>query len=120
ALIDDAHSRGINVYFDIITNHTADLIDYQEGEYGYIDQATSPYLDENGDPVDVTAHAQSPDFPTFDRQTSFPYTPVRSEQNQVMVPEVLNDVTMYHNRGNSTWEGESVTFGDFDGLDDLM
>ncbi|MGO1896848.1 MAG: alpha-amylase family glycosyl hydrolase, partial [Brachybacterium sp.] len=35
ALIDDAHSRGIKVYFDIITNHTADLIDYEEGEYGY-------------------------------------------------------------------------------------
>ena len=120
ALIEDAHSRGIKVYFDIITNHTADLIDYEEGEYGYIDQATAPYLDESGNPVDVTALAQSPDFPTFDAQISFPYTPVRSAQNQVMVPEVLNDVTMYHNRGNSTWEGESVTFGDFDGLDDLM
>ncbi|MGO1506110.1 MAG: pullulanase X25 domain-containing protein, partial [Brachybacterium sp.] len=120
ALIDDAHSRGIKVYFDIITNHTADLIDYEEGEYGYIDQATSPYLDTAGNPVDVTAQAQSPDFPAMDPATSFPYTPVRSAENQVMVPEVLNDVTMYHNRGNSTWEGESVTFGDFDGLDDLM
>ncbi|MDN5685261.1 MAG: pullulanase-type alpha-1,6-glucosidase [Brachybacterium sp.] len=120
ALIDDAHSRGIKVYFDIITNHTADLIDYEEGEYSYVDQATSPYLDENGDPVDVTATAQSEDFPTFDQATSFPYTPVRSTEDTVMVPEVLNDVTMYHNRGNSTWEGESVTFGDFSGLDDLM
>ena len=120
ALIEDAHSRGIKVYFDIITNHTADLIDYEEGEYGYVDQATAPYLDQDGNPVDVTALAQSPDFPAFDAETSFPYTPVRSEQNRVMVPEALNDVTMYHNRGNSTWEGESVTFGDFDGLDDLM
>ncbi|WP_341856958.1 alpha-amylase family glycosyl hydrolase [Brachybacterium sp. GPGPB12] len=120
ALIEDAHSRGIKVYFDIITNHTADLIDYEEGEYGYVDQATAPYLDQDGNPVDVTALAQSSDFPTFDAQASFPYTPVRSEENQVMVPEALNDVTMYHNRGNSTWEGESVTFGDFDGLDDLM
>lgn len=120
ALIEDAHSRGIKVYFDIIANHTADLIDYEEGEYGYVDQATAPYLDQDGNPVDVTALAQSPDFPAFDAETSFPYTPVRSEQNRVMVPEALNDVTMYHNRGNSTWEGESVTFGDFDGLDDLM
>lgn len=60
ALIEDAHSRGIKVYFDIITNHTADLIDYEEGEYGYVDQATSPYLDADGNPVDVTAAAQSP------------------------------------------------------------
>ncbi|MGP9708448.1 pullulanase-type alpha-1,6-glucosidase [Brachybacterium sp. AOP24-D1-21] len=120
ALIDDAHARGIKVYFDIITNHTADLIDYEEGEYGYVDQATSPYLDAAGNPVDVTALAQSAEFPAMDPASSFPYTPVRSAENQVMVPEALNDVTMYHNRGNSTWEGESVTFGDFDGLDDLM
>ncbi|MGP9538551.1 pullulanase-type alpha-1,6-glucosidase [Brachybacterium sp. AOP43-C2-M15] len=120
ALIEDAHSRGITVYFDIITNHTADLIDYEEGEYDYVDQASAPYLDADGDPVDVTKLAQSEQFPTFDPETSFPYTPVRDEDRPQMVPDVLNDVTMYHNRGNSTWEGESVTFGDFDGLDDLM
>ncbi|WP_394215041.1 pullulanase-type alpha-1,6-glucosidase [Brachybacterium vulturis] len=120
ALIDDAHSRGIKVYFDIITNHTADLIDYEEGQYGYVDQAASPYLDADGDPVDITALAQSPDFPAMDPATSFPYSPVRPAEQPRMVPEALNDVTMYHNRGNSTWQGESVTFGDFDGLDDLM
>ena len=32
ALIADAHARGIDVYFDIITNHTADVIDYAEGD----------------------------------------------------------------------------------------
>ena len=31
ALIDEAHSRGMKVYFDIITNHTADVIGYQGG-----------------------------------------------------------------------------------------
>ncbi|ASK67178.1 alpha-1,6-glucosidase [Brachybacterium avium] len=120
ALIEDAHSRGIKVYFDIITNHTADLIDYEEGQYDYVDQTTSPYLDADGSPVDVTALAQSADFPAMDPASSFPYTPVRPAEQPRMVPEALNDVTMYHNRGNSTWEGESVTFGDFDGLDDLM
>ena len=29
-------------------------------------------------------------------------------------------MTKYHNRGNSTYSGESTTFGDFSGLDDLM
>ena len=32
ALVDAAHARGIKVFFDIITNHTADVIDYEEGD----------------------------------------------------------------------------------------
>ena len=31
ALIDEAHGMGMKVFFDIITNHTADVIDYEEG-----------------------------------------------------------------------------------------
>ena len=31
ALVDAAHALGIKVYFDIITNHTADVIKYTEG-----------------------------------------------------------------------------------------
>ncbi len=34
AFIDEAHGRGIKVFFDIITNHTADVIDYEEKQYG--------------------------------------------------------------------------------------
>ncbi|WP_417508995.1 pullulanase-type alpha-1,6-glucosidase [Microbacterium sp.] len=119
ALIAEAHDRGIKVYFDIITNHTADVIDYAESSYSYIDQATSPYQDADGnvfDPADF-ADGTTP-FPALDPASSFPYTPVVSED--VKIPEWLNDPTLYHNRGNSTWSGESVTFGDFDGLDDLM
>lgn len=118
--IDDAHSRGIKVYFDIIVNHTADLIDYDEGSYSYIDQDSSPYLTAQGEPFSPSDYAQSEDFPTLDPAISFAYTPVRNPNNPRMVPEELNDVTMYHNRGNSTWSGESVTYGDFEGLDDLM
>lgn len=116
-----AHDRGIKVYFDIIANHTADLIDYAEKEYTYIDTATSPYKDVEGNIVNVSELAGQADFPDFHPDTrSFPYTPVRSPEKTVMVPDVLNDVTLYHNRGDSTWSGESVTFGDFVGLDDLM
>ena len=43
-------------------------------------------------------------------------TPVRTG---TVVPEALNDVTLYHNRGDSTFAGESSTYGDFVGLDDL-
>ncbi|HLT84575.1 MAG TPA: pullulanase-type alpha-1,6-glucosidase [Phototrophicaceae bacterium] len=70
------------------------------------------------DPADF---AGTGTFPALDAATSFPYTPVVDEgMEDVKVPAWLNDVTLYHNRGNSTWEGESVTYGDFDGLDDLM
>ncbi|MFE6969297.1 pullulanase-type alpha-1,6-glucosidase [Isoptericola sp. NPDC057653] len=121
ALIDEAHAQGIKVYFDIITNHTADVIDYAEGEYGYVDQATSPYTDAAGTAFDPADVAGSDDFPELDAATSFPYTPVVApEDADVKVPAWLNDPTLYHNRGNSTWTGESVTYGDFDGLDDLM
>ncbi|WCM55477.1 pullulanase-type alpha-1,6-glucosidase [Microbacterium sp. EF45047] len=121
ALIDDAHARGIKVYFDIITNHTADVIDYAEGQYSYIDQATRPYTDASGTPFDPADHAGSGAFPALDPATSFPYTPEIAEADrELKVPSWLNDPTLYHNRGNSTWTGESVTYGDFDGLDDLM
>ena len=37
----------------------------------------------------------------------------------VKVPAWLNDPTMYHNRGDSTFAGENSEYGDFFGLDDL-
>lgn len=122
ALITEAHDLGIKVYFDIITNHTADVIDYAEGQYGYIDQATSPYYMADGvtefDPAD---YAGTDSFPPLDPVNSFPYTPVVDAGDEtVKVPSWLNDVTLYHNRGNSTYSGESTTYGDFSGLDDLM
>ncbi len=41
-LIDEAHAKGIKVFFDIITNHTADVIDNTEGTYDYITKADQP------------------------------------------------------------------------------
>jgi len=120
-LIADAHTRGIKVYFDIITNHTADVVDYQQGTYDYIDQATRPYTDAGGTAFDPGDYAGTGTFPALDPATSFPYTPViPAADADLKVPAWLNDPTLYHNRGNSTWSGESVTFGDFSGLDDLM
>jgi pullulanase-type alpha-1,6-glucosidase len=121
ALIADAHARGIKVYFDIITNHTADVVDYAEQAYSYVDQATRPYTDAAGVAFDPADHAGTGTFPELDAATSFPYTPVVADADaELKVPAWLNDPTLYHNRGNSTWTGESVTYGDFDGLDDLM
>ena len=60
-------------------------------------------------------------FPALDPTTSFPYTPVLdpAEQN-LKVPAWLNDVTLYHNRGDTTFVGENSYYGDFFGLDDLF
>ncbi|TFC16290.1 pullulanase-type alpha-1,6-glucosidase [Cryobacterium algoritolerans] len=120
ALIADAHARGIKVFFDIITNHTADLIDNAQKKYSYIDKATSPYRTAAGVAFDPSDYAGKADFPVLDT-TSFPYTPTLSAENaHRKVPAWLNDPTLYHNRGNSTFEGESALDGDFSGLDDLM
>ncbi len=121
ALISEAHAKGIKVYFDIIANHTADVISYADGQYGYVDQASSPYKDADGKAFDPAAYAGTDAFPTLDPATSFPHAPVTApEDADAKTPAWLNDPTLYHNRGNSTWAGESVTYGDFDGLDDLM
>jgi len=121
ALIDDAHARGLKLYFDIITNHTADVISYGGAGHSYIATAAKPYLDADGDEIDVASVAGSSGFPVLDAATSFPYVPqVDRAEADVKVPAWLNDLTVYHNRGDTTWRGESVTLGDFSGLDDLM
>ncbi len=123
AFIDEAHERGIKVFFDIITNHTADVIDYAEdGANTYVSKEASPYRDAAGQEFDDRAYAGGETFPELDAASSFPYTPVlRSEEDAtVKVPAWLNDPTNYHNRGDSTFAGESSTYGDFVGLDDLF
>lgn len=122
-LIDEAHARGIKVFFDIITNHTADVIDYAEGEYGYIPKADVPYRDAAGQEFDDRDYAAGDTFPELDPATSFPYTPVFPEaaDETVKVPAWLNDPTLYHNRGNAAFDGsEGDFYGDFVGLDDLF
>jgi len=124
-LIAKAHAKGMKVFFDIITNHTADIIDYAnpgDPAYGYINKETAPYKKANGQVFDDRDYAGTNDFPALDADTSFPYKPTfRSEADKtVKVPAWLNDPTLYHNRGDSTFAGESSTYGDFVGLDDLF
>ncbi len=96
AFVNAAHARGIKVYMDIIINHTADVIHYAECPSG---------------PCPYRSRADYPDHA---------YTPVVAPADaHVKVPDWLNDTALYHNRGNSTFRGESSLFGDFVGLDDL-
>ncbi|TCC23786.1 pullulanase-type alpha-1,6-glucosidase [Kribbella speibonae] len=121
-LIDLAHRKGMKVFFDIITNHTADVIDYQSGQYGYIPKSTSPYKDAQGNVFDDKQYAGGDTFPQLDASTSFPNVPVfrTPADANLKVPAWLNDPTLYHNRGDSTFAGESAEYGDFVGLDDLF
>ncbi|MBU2668213.1 alpha amylase C-terminal domain-containing protein [Actinoplanes bogorensis] len=122
SLIDAAHQRGMKVYFDIITNHTADVIGYESGaRQPYVSKDVSPYRTAAGQPFDDRDYAGKANFPKLDPKTSFPYVPVLdpAEQN-LKVPAWLNDVTLYHNRGDTTFVGENSQYGDFFGLDDLF
>jgi alpha-amylase len=121
-LVDAAHGRGMKVYFDIITNHTADVIGYEEGaRTAYVPKDVEPYRTASGTPFDDRDYAGSNTFPALSAQTSFPYTPeLEAGEQNLKVPSWLNDVTLYHNRGNTTFTGEDSYYGDFFGLDDLF
>ncbi|MFI1361799.1 pullulanase-type alpha-1,6-glucosidase [Streptomyces griseochromogenes] len=116
-LIAKAHGKGMKVFFDVITNHTADVVGHEEKSSDYLSKGAFPYLTKDGRPFDDSDHADGTrKFPAVSR-ASFPYTPKVTGDSKV--PAWLNDPTMYHNRGDSTFAGESTTYGDFSGLDDL-
>jgi glycosidase len=132
AFVDAAHARGMKVYLDIIANHTADVIAYREcpaSSCEYRSKAEFPFSRRGG----VSGAAINPGFEGDDgrHQTAenfakltrpdFAYLPfVPAGQEHIKVPEWLNDPIYYHNRGDTTFRGESLEQGDFFGLDDLM
>ena len=133
--IDKAHRQGMKVFFDIITNHTADVLGYPDAAYTgpagdqrvpYVSKADQPYTDAAGVPFDDALYAAGTNgFPAVD-ETSFPYPPtfLTEADKTLKVPAWLNDPTMYHNRGTSSFAGENSTYGDFpsgdrSALDDL-
>jgi glycosidase len=130
ALVAAAHGRGMKVYLDIITNHTADVIQYRECV-----GVACPYRSKGEYPYSRKGGPQGPainaGFAGDDTRTAgnfaqltrddFAYSPfVPPAEASVKVPAWLNSTIYYHNRGNSDFWGESSLFGDFVGLDDLM
>ncbi|QLJ06350.1 hypothetical protein HZZ00_17255 [Streptomyces sp. NEAU-sy36] len=113
-LIRKAHAKGMKVFFDVITNHTADTITYAEKTFGYRSKGAYPYLDTDGRPFDDSKGMHKVDA------RGLPYTPqIAPAERNAKVPAWLNDPTMYHDRGDSTFVGESTEYGDHTGLDDL-
>src|SRR5215208_2984060 len=132
-LVNDAHARGINVYFDIISNHTADVIRYGAGGgRTYVSKDRYPYRDAAGVAFDDRDFAGGSTFPALDPSgtpacpvpdtpKSFPYNPcIPGVIDDHKTPEWLNDVSIYNKRGNTTFTGENSQYGDFFGLDDLF
>lgn len=107
SLIAAAHARDIKVFFDIITNHTADVIKYEECH-----TPTGEFLEEGQKGCKFISSAELAEGKK--------YTPfVREDEKDVKVPAWLNDPKYYNNRGDSFWQGESAIKGDFVGLDDI-
>ncbi|MEL6540494.1 MAG: alpha-amylase family glycosyl hydrolase [Pseudomonadota bacterium] len=128
--IDAAHERGMKVYMDIITNHTADVIRYEEGEatgYVYRSKGDFPYSRKGGlDGAAINEGFMGDEVLSEENfenltDTSYAYTPyVPDDERDVKAPAWLNDPIYYHNRGDTTFREESSRFGDFVGLDDLF
>ncbi|MDP3072949.1 MAG: alpha-amylase family glycosyl hydrolase [Opitutaceae bacterium] len=121
-----AHARGMRVYLDIVVNHTADVIRYA-GDAAYRDTRASPYRDAAGRPFDVRVVAYNgvndpAAFPALSLERSFPLRPVVPPgAANAKHPAWLNDLTLYHHRGDNMKAAvESALFGDFRGLDGVF
>ena len=145
-LVQAAHARDIKVIFDIITNHTADVIRYREcytrtepadagqvlwipGDCAYRAKADYPYTTLggiDGPPINPGFLGDGPAVQTADNfallvDPRYAYTPfVPAAEAGVKVPAWLNDPIYYHNRGDTTFTGEDSLYGDFFSLDDLF
>jgi len=130
AFVEAAHARGMRVYMDIITNHTADVIQYEGCPIQacpYRSRADYPYARRGGigGPAINEGFLGERDLSAenFARLTNPNYAyevTVPEAERSVKTPDWLNDPIHYHNRGNTTFRGESSQAGDFAGLDDLF
>ncbi|HLO19886.1 MAG TPA: alpha-amylase family glycosyl hydrolase [Sphingomicrobium sp.] len=131
ALVDAAHKRGMKVYMDIVVNHTADVIQLEGCKSGvecpYRSVADYPYQRRGGfggKPINsgFTGEGDGSEA-NFAKLTDPNYAykvKVPPAERDVKRPAWLNNPIYYHNRGNSTFAGESSTMGDFFGLDDVF
>jgi glycosidase len=129
-LVDAVHARGMKFYMDIVVNHTADVIKNREcptQNCPYRSPADYPYSRQGGvhsapinngfagDSVLTEENFAKLTNPNYAYNVYIP-----KGEEHAKAPEWLNDPLFYHNRGNTSFDGESATRGDFVGLDDLM
>ena len=124
AMVDAAHARGMKVYMDIVVNHTADVIQYREcpeSRCAYRGVADYPYVRRGGlAGAPINDGFDGKDFSKL-KHPDWAYSPfVPAGQEHAKKPDWLNDPIYYHNRGESTFAGESSLTGDFATLDDVF
>ena len=127
AFVEAAHAKGMKVYMDIITNHTADVIKHRGNDYGYRSKADYPYSTRGGvDGARINEGFAGDNVRTIENFAKLTdprwaydvYVP--EGEKDVKVPAWLNNPIYYHNRGDSNFYGEDSLYGDFVGLDDLF
>ena len=125
ALVDAVHARGMKFYMDIVANHTADVLYPAEcagkNECPYRSIADYPYQRRGGiGGAAINGGFNGRNFGAL-KDPNYAYTmQVRPAEKTIKVPAWLNDPIYYHNRGDSTFRGESSQMGDFVGLDDIF
>ena len=101
AFVNAAHARGMKVYMDIITNHTADVIQYKEcptSACAYRSRADFPYSRRASDAAEINKGFEGDRVRTAENfakltDMNFAYTPTVPEvEANVKVPAWLNDV----------------------------
>lgn len=129
-LVDAVHARGMKFYMDIVVNHTADVIRYREcptQACPYRSPADYPYTRQGGvkgAPINEGFAGDSAQTQeNFAKLTNPDYAYsvyIPKGEEHAKSPDWLNNPLLYHNRGNTTFDGESATRGDFVGLDDVF
>jgi glycosidase len=131
ALVNAVHARGMKFYMDIVVNHTADVIYFAEcigqDRCPYRSIADYPYQRRggvSGAPINPGFSGERDGRPANFvklKDPNYAYTVrIPPAEKDIKRPAWLNDPIYYHNRGDSTFRGESSTMGDFVGLDDVF
>ena len=119
SFVDAAHALGLKVYLDVVVNHTADVVQLENGAtYSDI-----PFRDCHGHFFDPARYVTSKHFPCLAARymPEVPYVP--PAQAHAKSPAWLNDPLNYHDRGNidfGSCDQQCFEQGDFYGLDDLF
>jgi glycosidase len=118
ALVECAHRLGLEVYLDVVVNHTGDVIALGGSTY-----SEAPYRDCRGRVFLPARYARGTTFPCL-RPETMPRVPyVATADRAAKRPAWLNDARRYHNRGDidfASCSQQCFEQGDFFGLDDLF